>query len=106
MHWTQEAKQLFKIPKPEHFTNYRHCCEYAEHDATLLAYDVHTIGVEQLGNRGVFYLAVSLARVFPKEESSHLRGTEVNTPHFCQSIRGAEVSQDRCTGHHGSFERE
>jgi hypothetical protein len=52
MHWTQEAEQLFKIPKPEHFTNYRHCCECAEHNETLLAYDVNTIGVGQLGNPG------------------------------------------------------
>src|SRR4030095_7043061 len=49
---TQHAKQLFQMPKPEHFTNYRHCCECAEHDETLLAYDVNTIGVEQLGNPG------------------------------------------------------
>ena len=35
-----------------HFTNYRHCCECAEHDKALLAYDVNSIGVEQLGNPG------------------------------------------------------
>jgi hypothetical protein len=52
MDWTQQAKQLFQMPKPEHFTNYRHCCECAEHDATLLAYDVNSIGREQLGNPG------------------------------------------------------
>jgi hypothetical protein len=52
MDWTQEATQLFRSPKPEHFTNYRHCCECAEHDETLLAYDVDSIGVEQLGNPG------------------------------------------------------
>ena len=52
MDWIQHAKQLFNVPKPVHFTNYRHCCECAEHDATLLAYDVNSIGVEQLGNPG------------------------------------------------------
>jgi hypothetical protein len=52
MDWTQQATQLFNVPKPEHFTNYRHCCECAEHDETLLAYDVNTIGIEQLGNPG------------------------------------------------------
>jgi hypothetical protein len=52
MDWIQHAKQLFQMPKPEHFTTYRHCCECAEHDATLLAYDVNAIGVEQLGNPG------------------------------------------------------
>ena len=52
MDWTQNAKRLFHMPKPEHFTNYHHCCECAEHDATLLAYDVDSIGVQQLGNPG------------------------------------------------------
>jgi hypothetical protein len=52
MDWIQQAKQLFNIPKPEHFTNYRHCCECAEHDETLLAHDVDSIGREQLGNPG------------------------------------------------------
>jgi hypothetical protein len=52
MNWTQEAKRLFNVPKPLHFTNYQHCCECAEHDGTLLAYDVNSIGIEQLGNPG------------------------------------------------------
>jgi hypothetical protein len=52
MDWTQQATHLFNVPKPEHFTNHRHCCECAEHDETLLTYDVNTIGGEQLGNPG------------------------------------------------------
>jgi hypothetical protein len=36
-------------------------------------------------------MAISLARVFLKEASSHLRETEVNTPHFCQSISVAST---------------
>jgi hypothetical protein len=52
MDWTQQAKQLFNVPKPGHFTTYRHCCECAEHDATLLAYDVDSIGLQALGNPG------------------------------------------------------
>ena len=52
MDWTQHAQRLFAIPKPAHFTKYRHGCECAEHDATLLAYDVDSIGVQQLGNPG------------------------------------------------------
>ena len=52
MDWTQQAKRLFNIPKPEHFTNHRHCCECAEHDATLLACDVDSISLQQLGNPG------------------------------------------------------
>jgi hypothetical protein len=52
MDWIQHAKQLFQMPKPEHFTNYRHCCECAEHDETLLACDVDSISLQQLGNPG------------------------------------------------------
>jgi hypothetical protein len=52
MDWTQEAQRLFQIPKPAHFTNYRHCCEWAEHDAVLTASDVNSIGLQQLGNPG------------------------------------------------------
>ena len=50
--WKQQAKQIFNAPKPEHFTNYRHCCECAEHDQTLLTFDIDSIGLEQLGNPG------------------------------------------------------
>ena len=50
--WKQRAKQVFNTPKPEHFTDYRHCCECAEHDQTLLTFDVDSIGLEQLGNPG------------------------------------------------------
>jgi hypothetical protein len=52
MDWTQHAQQLFNVPKPGHFTNYRHCCECAEHDETLLAYDINSIDLEQFGNPG------------------------------------------------------
>ena len=50
MDWKQQAKQLFDIPKPTHFGNHKHCCECAEHDETLLAHDVDSIGLEQLGH--------------------------------------------------------
>jgi hypothetical protein len=52
MDWIQEAQRLFNGLKPTHFTNYRHCCECAEHDAVLTASDVNSIGLEQLGNPG------------------------------------------------------
>jgi hypothetical protein len=69
MDWIQHAKRLFQMPKPAHFTNYRHCCECAEHDATLLAYDVDSIGIEQLGNPGwdplCFVSAEGLLYYFP-----------------------------------------
>ena len=50
--WKQQSKLIFNVPKPEHFTDYAHCCECAEHDQTLLAFDVDSIGLEQLGNPG------------------------------------------------------
>lgn len=52
MDWKQQAKLIFNAPKPEHFTDYRHCCECAEHDQTLLACDVESIGLAELGNPG------------------------------------------------------
>ncbi|MGH9882527.1 MAG: hypothetical protein ACRD6N_13910 [Pyrinomonadaceae bacterium] len=50
MDWKQQAKFVFNVPKPAHFTNHEHCCECAEHDATLLANDVDSIGLQQLGH--------------------------------------------------------
>jgi hypothetical protein len=61
MDWIQHAERLFNVPKPEHFTNHRHCCQCAEHDETLLAYDVNTIGIEQLGNPGWDPLCFAIA---------------------------------------------
>ena len=52
MDWTQHATRLFQMPKPAHFTNFHHCGECTEHNATLLAHDVDAIGIEQLGNPG------------------------------------------------------
>ena len=52
MIWKQEAKRIFNVQKPSHFADYRHCCECAEHDQTLLDFDVDTIGLAQLGNPG------------------------------------------------------
>jgi hypothetical protein len=52
MDWKQQAKLVFKVPKPIHFANYSHCCECAEHDETLSAADVDSIGLQQLGNPG------------------------------------------------------
>jgi hypothetical protein len=50
--WPEEAPRGFTVPKPAHFTNYRHCCECAEHDDTLVASDVDAIGLQQLGHPG------------------------------------------------------
>ena len=52
MDWKQQAKLIFNVQKPAHFGDYRHCCECAEHDQTLLAFDADSIGLAQLGNPG------------------------------------------------------
>ena len=52
MDWNQQAKLIFKVPKPIHFGDYGHCCECAEHEQTLSASDVDSIGLQELGNPG------------------------------------------------------
>jgi hypothetical protein len=52
MNWLEESKALFAIPRPEHFTDYRHCEECFEHDQTLLNATLDGIGREELGNPG------------------------------------------------------
>ncbi len=39
-------------PRPEHFTDYRHCCECAEHDELLRSRDLDTLGIADVGNPG------------------------------------------------------
>lgn len=50
--WVERARELFLAPRPAHFTDFAHCCECREHDETLLASDIDTIGLEELGNPG------------------------------------------------------
>jgi hypothetical protein len=38
--------------RPDHFTNFRHCCECAEHDELLRSRDRETLGIEDVGNPG------------------------------------------------------
>ena len=52
MNWIEAAKKLFEAQKPEHFTDYEHCEECAEHDETLLSSEIDTIGLAELGNPG------------------------------------------------------
>lgn len=52
MNWVAKAKILFKVEKPDHFTNFMHCDECYEHDQTLLNKSFDTIGFKELGNPG------------------------------------------------------
>lgn len=38
--------------RPEHFTDFAHCCECAEHDALLRSRDLHSLAIEDVGNPG------------------------------------------------------
>lgn len=50
---TDEANAVCgQIQRPEHFTDYAHCCECAEHDGTLSAHSPDTISRKALGHAG------------------------------------------------------
>ena len=72
--WPSRARELFAVPRPQHFTNYTHCCECADHDETLCNSDVDSIGLDELGNpgwdplcfctaEGLLYYAPALIRI-------------------------------------------
>ena len=49
----QRVQQAFaRCRRPEHFTNFRHCEECAEHDDLLRSRDIHTLRIEDIGNPG------------------------------------------------------
>lgn len=50
MDLVQEAKKLFgQVPRPEHFTNYTHCDECAEHDEMLRRQAPETLSYQDIG---------------------------------------------------------
>jgi len=49
----QLVQQAFaKRKRPEHFTNYKHCEECAEHDEVLRSRDIYSLKIEDVGNPG------------------------------------------------------
>jgi hypothetical protein len=40
------------VDRPEHFTNFTHCCECREHDELLRSRDRETLRIEDVGNPG------------------------------------------------------
>ena len=47
----ERVRQAFAgCPRPEHFTNYQHCCECAEHDDTLCSRDPDTLSMDDIGS--------------------------------------------------------
>ncbi|MDH4607102.1 hypothetical protein [Pseudomonas sp. BN102] len=70
-------------PRPEHFTNYRHCCECAEHDELLCSRDRSTLQHADVGNagwdpicfcspEGIAYYLPALVRFALDEPGEHL----------------------------------
>lgn len=62
------------VERPEHFTNFTHCCECAEHDELLRSRDRETLRIEDVGNpawdpicftspQGIAYYFPSLVRL-------------------------------------------
>lgn len=58
-----------RCERPEHFTDFRHCCECAEHDQLLRSRDVMSLRIEDVGNPGwdplCFTSAEGLLYYFP-----------------------------------------
>jgi hypothetical protein len=44
------TKAFAGCPRPEHFADHTHCCECAEHDATLLSRDVDRLTQDEVGS--------------------------------------------------------
>lgn len=57
-------KAFQECPRPEHFTNFQHCEECAEHDGTLLSRTVETITLQDVGNPGWDPISFISAEVF------------------------------------------
>lgn len=57
------------VPRPEHFTDFTHCCECAEHDEALRSRDCASLRIEDVGNPGwdplCFCSAEGIAYFFP-----------------------------------------
>jgi len=57
------------IEPPEHFTNFTHCCECAEHDDLLRSRNRETLRIEDVGNPGwdplCFTSSQGIAYYFP-----------------------------------------
>lgn len=57
------------VERPEHFTDFTHCCECAEHDELLRSRDCQSLRLEDVGNPGwdplCFCSAQGIAYFFP-----------------------------------------
>jgi hypothetical protein len=79
----EQVREAFaSCPRPEHFTNYTHCCECAEHDDVLRSRDLETLSIEDVGNpawdpicfispEGFAYYLPALCRLALSPEDPH-----------------------------------
>jgi len=85
--------------RPEHFTDFRHCCECAEHDELLRSRDRDTLQLEDVGNpgwdplcftsaAGLLYLLPAMGRL-ALDAPSDERGWYVPQLHFHLTYDGA-----------------
>lgn len=69
-------------PRPEHFTDYTHCCECAEHDELLRSRDVTSLCFDDVGNPGwdpmCFISAEGFRHYFPALARLALDGHDSN----------------------------
>ena len=88
--WIKESKSLFTAKKPEHFTDFEHCSECAEHDRTLLDSSIDGIGLDALGNPGwdplCFCSPEGLAYYFPALVRLSLETAENDAFYFGQLL--------------------
>jgi hypothetical protein len=102
------GREFGTCPRPEHFTNYGHCCECWEHDELLRSRNRDTLCVEDVGNpgwdpicfitpEGFAYYAPALARL-ALAEPDPTRGTYVPQLAFHLRYDGAQnVRWQHCT---------
>jgi hypothetical protein len=90
MDWIKEARQRFAISKPQHFTDFGHCPECAEHDETLLGSSIDQIGIKELGNPGwdpmCFCSAEGIEYYFPALVRLSLDTASNEDFYFCQLL--------------------
>ena len=108
MDWIKESKKLFAVKKPEHFTDFEHCCECAEHDETLTVSSIEKIGLTELGNPGwdpmCFCSAEGMEYYFPALVRLSLETAENDEFYFDQLLFHLEYGGEEnrfflhCTG--------
>ena len=104
----ERAREVFgALPRPAHFTNHTHCCECAEHDRTLAAYDPATIPREALGTMGWDPVSFTTEAAFRYYLPGLIRvvltagGEEEYFEQFLWHVHGGATILDRraaCTG--------